>query len=134
MYVVVWQLCHRLHDDGKFLHARNILDHVQLRPADSNVPEEMQEQIVSGAYPMNVTDRGILGARISRHHHVAFLLRLNKLLCYVTLDHFMREVPTQRVATDFVDLEALLQRQTAGLLAARPKENEPVQLLESGLA
>jgi hypothetical protein len=49
MYVVVRELRHCLHDDREFLHARNVLDHIELGPANSHVPEEMQEQIVSGA-------------------------------------------------------------------------------------
>src|SRR2546425_8362969 len=117
MYVVVRKLCHCLHDDREFLHARNILDHVKLGPSDSNVPEEMQEQIVSGAHPVNVTDRGIPCAWIGRHHHVAFLFRLNELVCDVTLHDLVSEVPTQGVATESVDLKALLQCQSARLEA-----------------
>ena len=49
MYVVVRELRHCFNDDREFLHARDILDHVNLVPADSHVPEEMQEQVVSGA-------------------------------------------------------------------------------------
>jgi hypothetical protein len=48
MHVVIRQLRHCLHDDGKLLHARNILNYVKLRPANRNVPKEMQKQIVSG--------------------------------------------------------------------------------------
>ena len=109
MYVVVRELRHCLHDDREFLHARNILDHVKLGPSDSNVPEEMQEQIVSGAHTVNVSDRRILRAGIGRHHHLAFLFMLNELLCDVTLDDFVREVPTQGFATESLDLKALLQ-------------------------
>lgn len=115
MYVVVRELRHCFHDDREFLHPRNILDHVKLGPADSNVPEEMQEQIVSGAHTVNVSDRGILGARIGRHHHLAFLFRTDELLGDVALDDFVREVPPQGVATESLDLKALLQCQTAGL-------------------
>jgi hypothetical protein len=117
MYVVVRELRHCFHDDRKFLHARDILDHVKLGPSDSNVPEEMQEQIVSGAHTVHVSDRGILCAWIGRHHHLAFLFRLNELLCDVALDDFVREVPTQGVATESIDLKALLQCQTARLEA-----------------
>src|SRR5260370_10407972 len=113
MYVVVRELCHSFHDDREFLHARNILDDVKLGPSDSNVPEEMQKQIVSRAHTMNVSDGRILSARIGRHHHVAFLLRLNELFCDVTLEDFVRKVPTHGVATESLDLKALLQRQTA---------------------
>src|SRR6267142_1546459 len=115
MYVVVRKLCHCFHDDREFLHARNILDHIKLGPADSNMAKEMQEQIVSGSYTMNVRDRRILSAGIGRYHHVAFLFRLNKLLRNVALDDFVREVPAQGVATKRLDLKALLQRQTARL-------------------
>ena len=48
---------------------------------------------------------------------MAFLFRLNELLCDVALDHFVREIPTQGVATESVDLKALLQYQTARLEA-----------------
>lgn len=48
---------------------------------------------------------------------MAFLFRLHELLCDVALDNFVREVPTQRVATQSLDLKALLQRQPAGLQA-----------------
>ena len=109
MYVVVRELRHCFHDDGEFLHARNILDHVKLGPADSNMAKEMQKQIVSGSHTVNVSDRGILSAGIGCHHYVAFLFRLNELLCDVALDDFVGEVPTQGVATESLDLKALLQ-------------------------
>lgn len=117
MYVVVRKLRHCFHDDGEFLHARNILDHVKLGPSDSNVPKEMQEQIVSSAHPVNVSDRGILCAGICRHHHLTFLFRLNELLCDVALDDLVSEVPTHGVTAESLDLKALLQRQTARLEA-----------------
>jgi hypothetical protein len=66
------------------------------------VPEEMQEQIVSGAHTMNVSDRGILCARICRHHHLTFLFRLNELLRDIALDDFVSEVPTQGIATESI--------------------------------
>ena len=62
MHVIVRELRHRFHHDRELLHARNILDHVKLGPSDRNVPEEMQEQIVSGAHPVNVSNQGILRA------------------------------------------------------------------------
>src|SRR2546425_7416297 len=62
MHVIVRELRHRFHHDRELLHARNILDHVKLGPANGNVPEEVQKQIVSGAHPVNVRDRRILGA------------------------------------------------------------------------
>ena len=117
MYIVVRQLRHCFHDDREFLHAGNILDHIKLGPADSNVPEEMQEQIVTCAHSVNVSDRRILCAWIGRHHHLTFLFRLNELLCDVALDDFVREVPTQGVATESLDLKALLQCQTSRLEA-----------------
>src|SRR5258705_12070069 len=113
MYAVVRQLRHCFHDYREFLHARNILDHVKLGPSNSNVPKEMQEQIVSSSHTMNVSDRRILSAGIGRYHHVAFLFRLNELFCDVALYNFVREVPTHRVATERVELKALLQCQTA---------------------
>ena len=122
MYVVVRELRHCFHDDREFLHARNIFDHIKLRPADSHVPKEMQKQIDSGAHPVNVGDRGILCAGIGRHHHVAFLFRTDELLGDVALDDLVREVPTQRVATESLDLKALLQRQPASL---EPDVHEP---------
>jgi hypothetical protein len=102
---------------GNFFMPGTFRDDVKLGPADSNVPEEMQEQIVSGAHTVNVSDRGILCAWIGRHHHLAFLFRTDELLCDVALDDFVREVPTQGVATESVDLKALLQCQTARLEA-----------------
>src|SRR5260370_27402089 len=117
MYVLVRELRHCFHDDWEFLHARNILDHVKLGPSNGNVPEEMQEQIVSGTHAVNVSDRRILCAWISRHHHVAFLFRLHELLCDVALDYFVSEVLAHGVATESIDLEALLQGQTASLNA-----------------
>jgi hypothetical protein len=48
---------------------------------------------------------------------VAFLFRLHELLRYVTLNNLVREVPTLRIATDRVDLKALLQRQSTSLEA-----------------
>lgn len=62
-------------------------------------------------------DRRILCAGISRHHHVAFLFRTDELLSDVALDDLMSEVPTQRVATNSLDLKALLQGETTGLEA-----------------
>src|SRR5213075_243095 len=62
---------------------------------------------------MNVRDWRILGARISRDHHMASLLRLNQLLRDVALHDLMREVTPHRVTTSRVNLKALLQRQTA---------------------
>ena len=62
MHVIVRELRHRFHHDRELLHARNILDHIKLRPANRHVPEEMQEQIVSGAHPVNVSNQGILRA------------------------------------------------------------------------
>ena len=59
----------------------------------------------------------VLCAGISGHHHVAFLFRTDEFLGDVALDHFVREVPTQRVATESLDLKALLQHQTARLEA-----------------
>lgn len=52
---------------------------------------------------------GVFCARIGRHHYVAFLFRLNKLLSDLTLNHFLGEVPAHRIATERVDLKALLQ-------------------------
>jgi hypothetical protein len=77
--------------------------------------KEMQKQIVSGSDAVNVSDRRILCAGIGRHHHVAFLFRLNELLCDVTLDDFVKEVPTHGFATEGLDLKALLQGQTTRL-------------------
>src|SRR5438046_1665862 len=107
MYVILGEFRHCFHDDREFFHTRNILNHVKLRPADSNVPEEMQEQIVSGAHTVNVGDRGIFCAWVGRDHYVAVLLRLNELLCDVALDDFVREVPTHCVTTESLDLKAL---------------------------
>src|SRR5688572_18473616 len=56
-------------------------------------------------------------ARIGRHHYMTFLFRLHQLLCDVTLDDFVREVSPHGVATESVDLKALLQCQTASLEA-----------------
>src|SRR5438876_3824525 len=117
MYVIVRQLRHRFHNDREFLHARNIFDHVKLRPSDSDMPEEMEEQIVSGSNPVNVTYWRILCAWIGRHHHIAFFFGLDKLLCDVALNDLVREVPTQSVTTNGLDLETLLQRQPASLKA-----------------
>jgi hypothetical protein len=77
----------------------------------------MQEQSISPSHPVNVSDRRILCAWIGRHHHVAFFLRLHELLGDVALDHFVREVPAQRVTTESFDLKTLLQRQPASLEA-----------------
>lgn len=63
---------------------------------------------------MNVSDRRILCARIRRHHHVTVLFRLYELLRDVALDDFVREVAPHRVATEAVNLKALLQCETAG--------------------
>jgi hypothetical protein len=71
---------------------------------------------------MNVRNRRILCARISRHHHVAFLFRLHQLLSDVALHNFMSEVPSQRVATQRFNLKALLQRQSASL---QPNIHQP---------
>ena len=117
MYVIVRELRHRLHHHRKLLHARNILDDVKLRSSDSHVTEEMQEQIISGAHAMNVADRRISCAWICRDHHMTPLFRFHELPRYVALNNFMREVPSHRVATETIDLKALLQRQTAGLEA-----------------
>jgi hypothetical protein len=40
---------------------------------------------------------------------------MNELLGDVTLDDFVREVPTEGIATESLDLKALLQCQTARL-------------------
>ena len=48
---------------------------------------------------------------------MAFLFRLNELLCDVALDNFVREVMTQGLATESVDLKALLQGKAARLEA-----------------
>src|SRR5205807_9189759 len=115
MYIVIRQLCHCFHDDRKFLHARNILNHIKLGPANRNVSEEVQEQIVTRAHAVNVTDRRILRARVSRDHHVTLLLRLHKLLGDVALNNLVSEVPTHGLAAESLDLKALLQCQTAAL-------------------
>src|SRR6266496_607710 len=117
MNVVVRKLRHRFHHHRKFLHARHILDDVKLGSSDSHVAKEMQEQIIAGAYTMNVTDRRISCAWICRDHHVTLLFRLNKLLRHVALDNFMREVPAYCLATERVNLKALLQCETARLQA-----------------
>ena len=62
MDVIVRELRHRFHDDRKLLHARNILDHIKLGPANRHVSKEVQEEIVSGAHPVNVSNQGILRA------------------------------------------------------------------------
>jgi len=41
---------------------------------------------------------------------VALLIRHYQLFRNVALDHFMREVPSHRVAAQCVDFKALLQR------------------------
>ena len=53
---------------------------------------------------------------------MAFFVSENNLLCYVALNDFVREVPTHRVATECVDLKALLQREAASL---RPMSISP---------
>ena len=115
MHVVIREFRHCFHDDREFLHTRNILDHVKLGPADGNVPEEMQKQVVSGAHTMNVSDRGVLCAGICGDHDMTFFFRRHELLCDVALNDFVREVPTQGIATKRLDLKTLLQCQTARL-------------------
>ena len=66
---------------------------------------------------MNVSDRRILGARIRRDHHVAFLFRTDEFLGDVALNNFVREVPSHRLTTESIDLKALLQCQPARLKA-----------------
>lgn len=77
MNIVIGQFRHGFHDYGKLLHAWNILDNVKFRPSDSDVPEEMKEQIVSGPHPMNVTNGRVFSARISSHHYMTLLLIVN---------------------------------------------------------
>ena len=115
MYVIVRELCHCFHDDRKFLHTRNVLNHIKLWPVNRHVAKEMKEQIVTRAHAVNVGDRRILRARISRDHHVTFLFRLHELLGDVALNNFVSEVPTHRLAAERIDLKALLQLQPAGL-------------------
>ena len=58
---------------------------------------------------MNIRNRRILRARIRRDHHVAFLVSENDLPCDIALDNFVSEVLAHRVATDSVNLKALLE-------------------------
>ena len=115
MNIIIGKFGHRFHHNRKLLHARNILDDVKLRPANRHMPKEVQEQIVSGAHAVNVSDGRILRARISRDHHVAFFFRLHELLGDVALHNFVSEIPAHRLATERIDLKALLQCKTAGL-------------------
>src|SRR5437870_9658370 len=77
----------------------------------------MKDQIVTRAHAVNVGDRRILRARISRDHHVTFFFRLHELLGDVALNNFVSEVPTHRLAAESIDLKALLQSQSAGFEA-----------------
>jgi len=113
MDIVVWQFRHRFHHNWKLLHTRNILNYVQFWPSDGNMTEEMQEQIISGAHAVNIGDRRIFGARIRRHHYVAVLVSQDEFPCDVALNSFVRKVLPHSVTTDRVDLEALLQSQSA---------------------
>ena len=77
--------------------------------------KEVQEEIIAGADSMNVADRRVLRARIGGHHNVTFFLGVNKFLCDVALDHFVREIPAHCLATNPINFKTLLERQTAGL-------------------
>jgi hypothetical protein len=79
------------------------------------MPEEVQEEIIARAHSMNVRDWRILGARISRDHHIASPLRLHQLPRNVALHDFMRKVTPHRLATSSVNLKTLLQREPASL-------------------
>ena len=113
MNVVIGQLSHRLHHDGKLLHARYILDHIQFGSSNGDVSEEVQEQIITSPYSVDVADGRVFRAGISRDHDVAFSFGVSEFSSDVTLNDFMRKVLTHRLATDAVDLKALLQRKTA---------------------
>ena len=58
-------------------------------------------------------DRRILCARISRDHHVALLFRLHEFPRDIALDDVVSKIPPQRIATEGLNLKALLQRQPA---------------------
>ena len=98
MYIVVRELCHCFHDYRELLHPRNILDHVHLRSSNSNVPEEMQKQIVPGSHAVNVTRSVNTLCMDKSPPSLGILFPKYELLSDVALDDFVREVPTQRIA------------------------------------
>jgi hypothetical protein len=77
------------------------------------MPKEMKEQIISGAHAVNIGDRRIFGAGIRRHHYVAVVVSQHDFPRDVALNNFVPKVLSHRVTTDGVDLEALLQSQSA---------------------
>src|SRR5690606_32297781 len=110
LHVVVRQFAHRLHDHREGPHPGHVLDHIELGASDRQMPQRMQEELVTGAGAVDVGDGAVLRAGVGEDHAVAAVLLEHQLLGDIRLLHMGTQVVAIGFAGIRVQLEGLIDR------------------------